>query len=306
MTMAQSGQVFRQEHVDDATMRIENQDAVAGSGFVQYPPQQRFKDVKFQPLTHVQEPVPVVTERRPSAGGNSTNWKADKAVRSAAKSQQPRQHGRGGHPQANYNMQQGMYGQQQGYPQQGYPQHQQGYYQQQQQQQQGYYQQQQLQQQQGYYQQQQGYPQQQQGGARGGQQYGAQQQGYTSTTGNAYGQQQAYAQQAYAYGQPPQQQAQQQQPYQGYSQPPPQGGYHHGGQAPGRASNGGHAPAPRRADNPLGKHAPQQQMRVVPPAAGTGRGLNAPRAPSNVGSDGFETKLSKSQAKRLRKKMREQ
>merc|ERR1719207_42584 len=271
--MAQGGQVFRQEHVDEATMRIENQDAVAGSGFVQYPPQQRFKDVKFQPLTHVQEPAPVVSERRPSAGGNSTNWKADKAVRSAAKSQQPRQHGRGGQPQANYNMQQGMYGQQQGYPQQCYPQHQ-------------------------------GYPQQQQGGARGGQQYGAQQQGYTSTTGNAYGQQQAYAQQAYAYGQPPQQQAQQQQPYQGYSQPPPQGGYHQGGQAPGRASNGGHAPAPRRADNPLGKHAPQQQMRVVPPAAGTGRGLNAPRAPSNVGSDGFETKLSKSQAKRLRKKMR--
>merc|ERR1719299_342905 len=187
MTMAQGGQVFRQEHVDEATMRIENQDAVAGSGFVQYPPQQRFKDVKFQPLTHVQEPAPVVSERRPSAGGNSTNWKADKAVWSAAKSQQPRQHGRGGQPQANYNMQQGMYGQQQGYPQQGYPQHQQGYYQQQQQQ--GYYQQQQLQQQQGYYQQQQGYPQ--------------------------------------------------------------------GQQAPGRASNGGHAPAPRRADNPLGKHAPQ-------------------------------------------------
>merc|ERR1719407_174864 len=148
--MAQGGQVFRQEHVDEATMRIENQDAVAGSGFVQYPPQQRFKDVKFQPLTHVQEPAPVVSERRPSAGGNSTNWKADKAVRSAAKSQQPRQHGRGGQPRANYNMQQGMYGQQQGYPQQGYPQHQQGYYQQQQQQQQGYYQQQQLQQQQGY------------------------------------------------------------------------------------------------------------------------------------------------------------
>jgi hypothetical protein len=290
--------------------------AVEGSGFVQYPPQKRFEDVKFQPLTHVQEPAPVVTERRPSNGVNSTNWKADKAVRSVNKSQQPRQHGRGGYPQANQNMrQQGMYGQQQGYPQQGYPQQQQGYYQQQQlQQQQGYYQQQQLQQQQGYYQQQPGYPQQQQqqqqqqGGARGGQQYGAQQQGYTSTTGNAYGQQQAYAQQAYTYGQPPQQLAQQQQPYQGYSQPPPQGGYQQGGQVPGRASNGGHAPAPipRRADNPLGKHAPQQQMRAAPPAAGVGRGPSAPQAHPNVSSDGFETKLSKSQAKRLRKKMRDQ
>merc|ERR1719482_1953084 len=148
--------------VDDMTMRIENAEAVEGSGFVQYPPQKRFEDVKFQPLTHVQEPAPVVTERRPSTGGNSTNWKADKAVRSANKSQQPRQHGRGGYPQANQNMrQQGMYGQQQGYPQQGYPQQQQGYYQQQHlQQQQGYYQQQQLQQQLGYYQQQPGYPQQ--------------------------------------------------------------------------------------------------------------------------------------------------
>ena len=36
----------------------QNTDAVTGSGFVQYPPQERFKDVKFQPLTPVQEPPP--------------------------------------------------------------------------------------------------------------------------------------------------------------------------------------------------------------------------------------------------------
>merc|ERR1719321_2432844 len=83
--------------VDDMTMRIENADAVTGSGFVQYPKQERFADVKFQPLTHVQEPPPVATDRRPSAGGNSTNWKADKAQRSAAKSHQQ---ARGGYPQA--------------------------------------------------------------------------------------------------------------------------------------------------------------------------------------------------------------
>ena len=279
----------------------QNADAVTGSGFVQYPKQERFKDVKFQPLTHVQEPPPVATDRRPSAGGNSTNWKADKAQRSAAKSHQQ---ARGGYPQAHmqqrqmYGQQQqgyygaqqqaypqqqgGMYGQQPGYPQQGYPQ-------QQQQQQQGYYQQPPPQQQQGYYQQQQqGY-----GGV-------AQQQGhgYTSTTGNAYGQQQqqqsyVQQQQAYAYEQQQQQQAAPQQPsYQGYGQPPP-----------GRVSNGVHAPAPtaRRADNPLGRHAPQQQMRVVPPAA-PGRGQQATQA----SKDGFETKLSKSQAKRMRKKLREQ